>query len=118
MKLLLDEMYPASLAERLNDAGIETRTVIELGLAGSSDPEVFTAALTGGQVLLTENVQDFAPIAAEHSAAGGHHPGILIALSNPFSRRAAGQPALVTAIQAAQNEQLEDRVAYLERQAE
>jgi predicted nuclease of predicted toxin-antitoxin system len=115
VKLLLDEMYPASLAERLCAAGIDTTTVAELGIAGSSDPEVFAAANATGHVLLTENVQDFAAIAAEHSAAGGRHPGILIALSSRFSRRAVGQPSIVAAIQAVQDERLEDRVVYLER---
>jgi predicted nuclease of predicted toxin-antitoxin system len=118
VKLLLDEMYPVSLAERLREADIEARTVTELRLAGSSDPEVFAAATVLRHALLTENVQDFAAIAAEHSAAGGHHPGILIALSNRFSRRAAGQPAIVAAIQAVQGDPLEDRVIYLERQSE
>jgi hypothetical protein len=67
-------------------------------------------------VLLSENVQDFAAIAGEHSAAGGHHPGILIALSSRFTRRAAGQPSILAAIQAIQGEHLDDRVVYLEHQ--
>ena len=66
------------------------RTVVELGLAGSSDPEVFAAAIVDGRALLTENVADFARISAEHVSAGQHHPGVLIALSSRFSRRAAG----------------------------
>jgi predicted nuclease of predicted toxin-antitoxin system len=118
VKLLLDEMYPASLAERLRESEIDAHTVTDLGLGGASDPEVFAAANTAGYVLLTENVQDFAAIAAEHSAAGGHHPGILIALSNRFSRRPAGQAALIVAIEAIQDEALEDRVVYLERQTQ
>ena len=59
MRLLLDEMYSAIHAEAMRVAGIDATTVLELGLAGSSDPEVFAAAIVEGSVLLTENVADF-----------------------------------------------------------
>jgi hypothetical protein len=118
VKLLLDEMYPASLLQWLQAARLDASTVAQLGLGGSPDAEVFAAAIATGHVLLTENVQVFAAIAAEHSAAGGHHPGLLITLSSRFSRRAAGQPALTAAIRAVTGEPLEDRVVYLERQSE
>ena len=52
---------------------------------------------------------------AEHSTAGGHHNGLLVALSSRFSRRPAGLRPLVAAIKAIAGEQIEDRVIYLER---
>ena len=113
MKILLDEMYPATVARALQAAGIEAATVRDLRLAGGSDPEVFGAAVAGGYSVLTENVGDFARIAAEHSTAGGHHHGVLIALSSRFSRRPAGIGPLVAAIQAVAGEQIADRVVYL-----
>jgi hypothetical protein len=115
VRLLLDEMYPAALAEDLRAAGIEARTAAALGLAGTSDADLFAAAVAGGYALLTENVADFTKIAAEQHTAGGHHPGLLIALSSRFSRRPSGRRPLVAAIQALAGERLEDRVAYLER---
>jgi predicted nuclease of predicted toxin-antitoxin system len=114
VKLLIDEMYPAARSEALRAVGIEATTVAALGLAGGSDAEVFAAAVTAGYVVLTENVADFARITADHSTAGQQHPGVLIALSNRFSRRPAGIPSLLAAIQAVANEQLADRVVYLE----
>ncbi|AEF34035.1 hypothetical protein JDM601_0035 [Mycolicibacter sinensis] len=48
MKVLLDEMYPAALAERLEAAGLTVSTVAGLGLAGHDDPTVFAAAVAGG----------------------------------------------------------------------
>jgi predicted nuclease of predicted toxin-antitoxin system len=56
VKLLLDEMYPATLAEALRDARIDAATVAELGLglAGRSDPEIFIAAVAENYILLTE----------------------------------------------------------------
>lgn len=113
MKILVDEMYPATVAGALEATGIEASTVADLRLAGASDLEVFGAAVVGGYSLLTENVGDFARIAAEHSMAGGHHRGVLIALSSRFSRRPAGIGPLVAAVQAIASEQISDRVVYL-----
>jgi len=115
VKLLVDEMYPATVADALRSAGIEATTVADLRLAGASDPEVFGAAVVGGYAVLTENVGDFARIAAEHSTAGGRHHGLLIALSSRFSRRPAGLEPLIAAIQAIADERIDDRVIYLER---
>ena len=114
MKLLLDEMYPPALAQALRAAGIETATVGDLQLRGSTDPEVFATAITGGYALLTENVGDFTRIAAEHSTSGAHHHGLLIALSSRFSRSPAGAQPLSQAITAIQQEDLRDRVVYLQ----
>jgi hypothetical protein len=108
-------MYPASVAEALRAINIEATTVAALRLAGASDAEVFGAAVAGGYAVLTENVGDFARIAAEHSTAGGHHPGLLIALSSRFSRRPAGLQPLIAAIRVVADEEIEDRVIYLER---
>ena len=115
MKILVDEMYPAAVASALEAAGIAATTVAELRLAGASDPELFGAAVAGGYSVLTENVGDFTRIAAEHSTAGGHHDGLLIALSSRFSRRPAGIGPLIAAIQAMADEQIADRVVYLDQ---
>lgn len=114
MNLLLDEMYSARLAEALRAASVDATTAAELGLAGRSDFDVFATAVADGYVLLTENVADFAQIAADHLTAGQHHPGVLIALSSRFSRRPAGRGALVAAVLAAATEPLEDRVVHLQ----
>ena len=116
MRILVDEMYPASVAEALRAINIDAVTVAALRLAGASDQEVFDAAVAGGYAVLTENVADFARIAAEHTTAGGHHRGVLIALSSRrFTRRPAGLQPLVASIQAVVDEDIEDRVVYLKR---
>jgi hypothetical protein len=115
LKLLLDEMYPPSLARALGRAGVDAVTASELGLAGRSDYDVFAAAITERRVLLTENVADFARIAGDHLASGRHCPGVLIALSTRFSRRPAGRDPLAAAILAMAGKPLEDRSVYLGR---
>jgi predicted nuclease of predicted toxin-antitoxin system len=114
VKILVDEMYPSSVAEALRAISIEATTVAALRLAGASDAEVFGAAVDGGYAVLTENVADFARIAAEHCTAGRQHPGVLIALSSRSSRRPVGLQPLVAAIQAVADEDIQDRVIYLE----
>ncbi len=115
MKILADEMYPDALADGLQAVGVDTRNVSALKLAGSPDIEVFAAAIAGGYTVLTENVADFTRIAAERSNAGGHHHGLLIALSSRFSRRPHGIEPLIGAIQAVAGERLDDRIVYLEQ---
>jgi predicted nuclease of predicted toxin-antitoxin system len=115
VKLLLDEMYSTRHAEALRDANIEAVTVAELGLAGRPDPDIFAAAVADRHVLLSENVADFARIAADHLTAGHHQPGVLIALSSRFSRRPAGCSALVAAVLAIAEQSLDNRVVFLER---
>jgi len=114
LKLLLDEMYSPGLAEALRAADIDAQTVVELGLGGGSDPDVFAAAIADRRALLTENVGDLARIAAEHVVAGEHHHGVLIALSSLFSRRAAGIGPLVTAVLDVADQQLADQLVYLQ----
>jgi hypothetical protein len=108
-------MYPATVTEALRATGIEATTVADLRLAGASDLLVFGTAVADGHAVLTENLGDFTRIAAEHSTAGAHHNGVLIALSSRFSRRPAGLPALATAVKAIADEHVEDRIVYLER---
>jgi predicted nuclease of predicted toxin-antitoxin system len=114
LKVLLDEMYPPALARALQADGIDAVTIIELGMAGTPDPDVFAYAVTENRSVLTENVADFVAIAAQHSTTGADHAGVLIALSNRFSRRAAGSGRLVAAIKAHQPDDLADRIIYLE----
>ncbi len=115
MRLLLDEIYPPALAEALRASGIDARTLVGAGLAGRPDADVLAAAVADGDVLLTENVADFARLAADHLTTGGHHPGVLVALSSRFSRRRAGIGVLVSAVRSVIDDNLQDRLVYLER---
>jgi hypothetical protein len=114
LKLLLDEMYPPALAAELRAAGIDAVTIIEVGMTGTPDPDVFAHGVGNNRGVVTENVADFVAIAAQHSTTGAHHPGLLIALSNRFSRRASGHHRIIAAIQAHRTGDLTDRIVYLE----
>lgn len=119
MRLLIDEMYPQAVAGAVRAAGFEARTASESGLNGRSDDELFAVAISTGCTLLTENVADFARIAGDHTAAGLHHPGVLIALSSRFARGRSGVAPLAAAVVAVlAGGELTDRVVYLERAAD
>ena len=113
MRLILDEMYPRGLADALRAIDIDASRAVDLGLAGSSDAELFDHVVDEHRVLLTENVADYARLCADHLIAGRHHAGVLIALSSRFSRRPSGIPAIVAAIATVMDEALDDRLVYL-----
>jgi hypothetical protein len=115
LKLLIDEMYPPTLAGALRSSGVEASTVADSGLAGCADLDILVFAAVEGYVVLTENVADFARLASERVTAGMHHAGVLIALSSRFSRHPSGIPQLVKAICSLTEVQLEDRLMYLEQ---
>ena len=108
-------MYPVGLADALTAEGIATSTARQLGLAGSSDSDLLDFAVREGHVLLTENVSDFARLSGDRLTSGGHHPGILIALSSRFTRRPAGVSVIVEAVKPLYADDLSDRLVYLER---
>ena len=77
MKLLLDEMWAPAIAEALRDRGHEVVAVAERGdLRGLPDEAIFDAALAEGWVIVTENVVDYRPLAADAMRAGRSHPAL------------------------------------------
>jgi hypothetical protein len=114
LKPLLDEMYSAqpALPRRFG------RLVSTCAPSLSSD---WRGALTrscggdrGRARCSPRNVADFARISAEHVSTGEHHPGVLIALSSRFSRRTAGIEPPVRAVRDIADQQLTDRLVYLQ----
>lgn len=99
MKLLLDEMYPARLAQALRERGADAEGVDErIQLRGLADEELLVVAAREGRALVSENVADFMRLYGEWGAAGRGHAGIVIALSSRFSRTPAGYEVLVDSL--------------------
>lgn len=96
MKLLLDEMFPPTIAGRLRDEhGHDVVAVAELDeLRGLPDADIFLAAQEEERVMVTENVRDFRPIAREWQAMGRVHFGLVLTTNRRFPRahpRTAGR---------------------------
>lgn len=101
MKLLIDEMFGATIAERLRDQrGHDVVAIAERDdLSGLPDADIFLAAQEEERAIVTENVRDFRPIAREWQAMGRIHFGLVLTTNRRFPRaqpRTAGR--LVTAL--------------------
>jgi predicted nuclease of predicted toxin-antitoxin system len=99
--VLLDEMYPPSLAQRLRDAGHDVLAVldIQVGLASHSDDEVLAWAARNDRCVVTENISDFARLAA----LAVPHAGIIFVSSQRFPRTANGLNRIGDALEAILN---------------
>lgn len=88
MKLLLDEMFPATIAKRLRDEhGHDVVAVAERDeLHGLPDADIFLAAQEEERAIVTENVGDFRPIAREWQAMGRVHFGLVLTTNRRFPR--------------------------------
>lgn len=87
MRLLVDEMWPATLAEQLRRRGHDAVAVTERpDLAHRSDDVIFDQAGSEGRVVFTENVPDFVPLAIGVLSAGGTFPGLLLTSNAAWPR--------------------------------
>ena len=95
MKLLLDEMYPATVAEQLRSRGHDVFSVHDPDfrqLEGAPDEDVFASAIAEGRALVTENVPDFRRLEAVALARGESTPGLILTTNRQFPR---GDPSTI-----------------------
>lgn len=100
MKALLDEQLSPQIAVLLRHAGYDVLAVADRAdLAGSSDRVVFEVATREDRALVTNNIEDFRPLAAERLATGRTHAGLIL-LPSARRRTRSAVPALAVAIEA------------------
>jgi predicted nuclease of predicted toxin-antitoxin system len=94
--VLLDEMYPPALAKRLRDAGHNVVAVldVEVGLASRTDEDVLARAGRANRCVVTENVADFARLAA----LGASHQRLIFVSAQRFPRTSGGLALLADAL--------------------
>jgi hypothetical protein len=104
-RLLLDEMFPAALAYRLIDRGVDCR-VVGGGQGGFSlGPERLSeAALDDQRVLVTLNAVDFEAVRHQREAEGRPMPGLIYAIDDRFPRDRSFLAALTDALTRAAHE--------------
>jgi predicted nuclease of predicted toxin-antitoxin system len=89
VRLLLDEMLPAVVAQQLRARGHDVSAVVERSeLRGLADPELFDHAQTELRALVTYNRDDFLALDRQYRAAGRDHGGVIILNSRRFPRAA------------------------------
>jgi hypothetical protein len=100
VRALLDEQLSPQIAVLLRHAGFDVLAVADRDdLLGYSDRIVFETASGEGRALVTNNIKDFRPLAAEWLAKGRMHSGLIL-LPSARTRTRAAIPALAAAVEA------------------
>jgi predicted nuclease of predicted toxin-antitoxin system len=90
VKALLDEQLSPRIAELLRDRGHDVQAVVERrDLAGWSDRLILEVAAAEERAVITNNVKDFRPLAAERLARGEFHAGLILLPSTRTRTRGA-----------------------------
>ena len=95
MRLLLDEMFPATVAEQLRARGHDVVSIHDPDyrrLEGAPDEDVFETAVAEERALVTENVPDFHRLEIEALARGEHRTRLVFKTDRAFPR---GKPATI-----------------------
>lgn len=92
MRLLIDEMFAAAIAESLRDAGVDAVAIQEVPeLRGLPDDQVFVHAQLERRWVVTENIADF--VAVEHAWRAEQprpHHGLILVHPKAFPRHHRG----------------------------
>jgi len=90
VKALLDEQLSRRIGELLRDRGHDVQAVVDRrDLAGRSDRVILEVAAAEQRAVITNNVKDFRPLAAERLARGESHAGLILLPSSRTRTRDA-----------------------------
>jgi predicted nuclease of predicted toxin-antitoxin system len=79
VKALLDEQLSPRIAELLRNRGHDVQAVTDRSdLAGQSARVILEVAAAEDRAVITNNVKDFRPLAAERLARGESHAGLIL----------------------------------------
>jgi hypothetical protein len=100
LRLLLDEMHAPAVARVLQAEGNEVVSVAATPLLrGTPDKDLLEYAAALRYVIVTENVVDFAAIAAMWATGGRSHAGLIFTSPKRFNRATRAYPGnLVVAL--------------------
>jgi Domain of unknown function (DUF5615) len=91
LKLLLDEIYTAVVAEQLRERNRDVIAVAERAdLRGTPDEDLLDWAQSEDRALVTDNQRDCIPIHRGRIASGSDHRGLILTTNRRFPR---GQPS-------------------------
>jgi hypothetical protein len=89
VRLRLDEMVPLRIARELRDAGHDVDAVAESpALRGLADAQQLAQASAEGRALVSYDAGDLIPIAAQTTASGQRHAGLILLRSSRFPQGA------------------------------
>lgn len=100
MRVLLDEQLSGTIAKLLLDRGLDAQAVVERDdLRQAPDHEVLETASREQRAVVTNNIKDFRPLAAERLADGRGHAGLIL-LPAARSRSRQATAAIAGALEA------------------
>ena len=118
-RLLIDEMYPATIAEQLCARGHDVRAVVtDPVYSGLTDQAILIGAAEAGRSLVTADIRDFTALDASFRASGHSHAGLILVSSKTFPQDRGLAGALTNALGALLDEDkepLEGQVMFLSR---
>lgn len=89
VKLRLDEMVPVRIAREARNEGYDVDAVVETrGLRGLSDVRQLAQAAADGRALVSYDAADLLPLAAQRTATGQGHAGVVLLRSSRFPQGA------------------------------
>jgi predicted nuclease of predicted toxin-antitoxin system len=90
VRAILDQQLSPQIAVLLRQAGYDVDAVAgREDLVGRSDRIIFEVACSEGRAVVTNNIKDFRPLAAEWLAQGGAHAGLILLPSTRTRSRKA-----------------------------
>ena len=99
MRAVLDEQLSPQIAALLRQAGYDVDAVAEReDLVDRSDRIIFETASAEGRAVVTNNIKDFRPLAAEWLAQGRVHAGLIL-LPSARTRSRNAVAAIASAIE-------------------
>lgn len=99
--LLLDEMFPDTIAPQLRAKGHDVQAVVaDPSLASLPDDQVLSHAAVTGRALVTANIKDFMPLDARYRAAGQAHAGLVLVPATTFPQNRSYTSAVTSALAA------------------
>jgi len=79
VRAILDEQWSPQIAVLLRQVGYDVDAVADReALMGRSDRIIFEAACSEGRAVVTNNIKDFRPLAAEWLRQGRVHAGLIL----------------------------------------
>jgi hypothetical protein len=103
---MLDEMYPARIAEQLRGRGHDVSAVTDRPeLRSLADPDIFAAAQRETRTVVTENIRDFASLADGADHRGEVHFGAVFVRPARYPR---GQQRMIGSLITALDRLLRD----------
>lgn len=99
MRAILDEQLSPQIAALLRKAGHDVEAVADReDLVGRSDRLILEVASSEGRAVVTNNIKDFRPLAAEWLAQGRVHAGLIL-LPSARTRTRNGIAAITDAVE-------------------